>query len=105
MARRPNNSSTGWHPADIVAALRKKGTNLNRLAEASDLSRSSVRKALRRVHPRANRLIAEAIGVDLHTIWPDWFDKAGTRKHPSPDRASKQPSESSPAILSARKAA
>lgn len=63
----------GWHRADIIAAVRKRGSNLSRLAEQIGLSRKSMSWALGKRHPRANLAIAAFIGVDAHEIWPRFF--------------------------------
>ena len=69
----------GMHPADIVAAVKKKGTNLSQLSLANGFGESTLRAALKKPHPRAQRLIAETIGVPMHQIWPQWFDASGQR--------------------------
>ena len=66
-------ASPGWHRADIIAAVRRKGSNLARLGEEIGLSRKSMSWALGKRHPRANLAIATFIGVDPHEIWPCFF--------------------------------
>ncbi len=86
----------GMHPADIVASVRKMGTNLSRLALENGLGSSTLRVALLKPHPRANRLIARTIGKTVHELWPLWFDTSGKRipkkRHPAtaPRRESSQ---------------
>lgn len=60
--------NTGWHPADIIAGLRKKGTSLAALSRASGLSSSTLANALTRPWPKGEHLIAEALGVDPSVI-------------------------------------
>ncbi len=67
------------HPADIVAAVRKSGTNLSRLALANGFGESTLRAALKKPHARAQRLIADTIGRSVHELWPQWFDASGRR--------------------------
>ena len=67
----------GWHRADIVAALRKSGTSLRRLAVSHNLAPTTLTAALSNPYPRALRLIAEAIGQPPHVLWPDLFDRSG----------------------------
>lgn len=67
------------HHADIVAAVKKSGTNLRQLALSSGFGESTLRAALHKPHPRAQRLIAETIGKPLHEIWPQWFDVNSAR--------------------------
>ena len=35
-----------WHPADIIAGLKKAGTNMSALSEANGLSRGALRNTL-----------------------------------------------------------
>lgn len=62
-----------WHQADIIAAIKKAGTNMSRLSEASGYSRNSLRNALYRPYPKAERIIAGAIGVEASEIWPSRY--------------------------------
>ncbi|NJO54381.1 MAG: transcriptional regulator [Bacteroidales bacterium] len=63
-------SREDWHPADIVAALRKAGWSLRRLSVHNNQYPNSFAKALARPWPKAERLIAEAIGIPPEEIWP-----------------------------------
>jgi Ner family transcriptional regulator len=69
----------GMHRADIVAAVKKTGTNLRQLALSHGFGASTLRAALYKPHPRAQRLIAETIDKPLHELWPQWFDTNGRR--------------------------
>lgn len=62
-----------WHQADIIAAIKKTGTNMSALSEASGYSRNGLRNALYRPYPKAERIIASAIGVDASEIWPSRY--------------------------------
>jgi Ner family transcriptional regulator len=64
-------SPEDWHPADIVAALRKAGWSLRRLSVHNNRYPNSLAKALARPWPKAERLIAEAIGIPPEEIWPE----------------------------------
>src|SRR5690606_19820311 len=59
-----------WHPADIKAALEKAGWSLRRLSLHHGYKPTTLKEALHRRYPKAERLIADAIGVDPDTIWP-----------------------------------
>ncbi|PPZ23711.1 DNA-binding protein, partial [Escherichia coli] len=59
-----------WHPADIRAALSKKGTNLRQISRKAGLAPDTLRNALVRPWPKGERLIAQVIGVDPASIWP-----------------------------------
>ena len=64
-----------WHPADIIAALRKKGTSLAAESRAAGLSSSTLANALTRPWAKGELLISKAIGVPAETIWPSrYFD-------------------------------
>ena len=59
------------HRADIVAALRKAGWSLRRLAKHPGYaSPSTLTHALDRPWPKGERLIAEAAQVSPEHFWP-----------------------------------
>ncbi|MDZ7279652.1 helix-turn-helix transcriptional regulator [Pantoea eucrina] len=62
-----------WHTADIIAALRKKGTSLAELSRNSGLSSSTLANALSRPWPKGEWLIANAINVHPSEIWPSRY--------------------------------
>ncbi|AWY19469.1 helix-turn-helix domain-containing protein [Moraxella bovis] len=62
-----------WHQADIVASLKKAGTNLSALSEKHGYSRNNLRNALYRKYPKAEQIIAQAIGVAPEEIWPSRY--------------------------------
>jgi Ner family transcriptional regulator len=63
-----------WHSADIVAALRKAGWSLRKLAAHHNYKApTTLCKAIERPWPKGERLIAEAIGVHPATIWPSRY--------------------------------
>lgn len=67
------NMPLDWHIADIGAALKKAGTNMSALSEEHGYSRNNLRNALYRPYPKAERIIAQAIGVDPSEIWPSRY--------------------------------
>lgn len=67
-----------WHQADIIAALRKKGTTLAAVSRAAGLSSSTLANALSRPWPKGERIIADAIGVHPSMIWPNRYFDATT---------------------------
>lgn len=80
-------SRQDWHPADITAALRKAGWSYSQLALAHNYaSKSALCNALRDPYPKAERIIAKAIGVQPMEIWPSRYDAAG-----QPNRTTKKP--------------
>ncbi|HDI4956387.1 TPA: helix-turn-helix domain-containing protein [Salmonella enterica] len=64
-----------WHPADIIAALRKQGKSLSAVSRRSGLASSSLANALIRHWPKGERLIAEALGVAPEQNWPSRYHK------------------------------
>ncbi len=73
--RTPKKPPQGdWHPADIKAALEKAGWSLRRLSlHHGYASPTTLKNALHGRWPKAERLIAEAIGIDPATIWPSRY--------------------------------
>ncbi|MCA6997548.1 MULTISPECIES: helix-turn-helix domain-containing protein [Dickeya] len=62
-----------WHSADIIAALRKKGTSLSAVSREAGLSSSTLANALYRPWPKGELLIANALGVKPEEIWPSRY--------------------------------
>lgn len=74
-------SQPDWHPADIKAALHKKGITLAGLALAHGLKESSSLSAtFARSMPINEKRIADAVGVHPKVIWPSRYNEDGTRK-------------------------
>lgn len=65
--------SEDWHPADVIAALRRRGTTLAALSRQAGLSSSTLANALSRPWPKGEWLIAEAIEVHPAEIWPSRY--------------------------------
>lgn len=64
-----------WHHADIIAALRKRGTTLAAVSRAAGLSSSTLANALSRPWPKGEWIIAETLGIHPSIIWPSrYFD-------------------------------
>ncbi|WP_434526583.1 helix-turn-helix domain-containing protein [Photorhabdus asymbiotica] len=64
-----------WHPADIIAALKKQGTNLSTVSREAGLSPSTLSNALHRSWPKGERLIAAALDCEPYEIWPSRYSK------------------------------
>lgn len=62
-----------WHPADIIAGLRKRGTSLAAVSRNAGLASSTLANALTRHWPKGERLIAEALDVAPEDIWPSRY--------------------------------
>lgn len=78
MAKKP--ASKDWHRADIIAAVRKTGTNLQQLSRQHGLGRTTLSNALYGPCPRYERLIAEHLGTTPQVIWPSRYHTDGSTK-------------------------
>ena len=67
------NAPADWHPADIKAELNKKGLTLRALSLANNMHPDSLKNALRMSYPRAERIIAAALGYEPEEIWPSRY--------------------------------
>ncbi|MEC5318286.1 helix-turn-helix transcriptional regulator [Brenneria populi subsp. brevivirga] len=63
-----------WHPADIIAGLRKKGTTLAAVSRDAGLASSTLANTLTRHWPKGERLIAEALHKRPEEIWPSRYN-------------------------------
>ncbi|HTW68954.1 MAG TPA: helix-turn-helix transcriptional regulator [Acetobacteraceae bacterium] len=66
-----------WHPADVLAALKKRGHSLAGLSVANGYHPTAAGKALKRSWPAIEAIIAQALDVSPATIWPSRYDDAG----------------------------
>ncbi|MEL4887366.1 helix-turn-helix domain-containing protein [Pectobacterium betavasculorum] len=66
-----------WHPADIIASLRKQGTTLAAVSRAAGLASSTLANALTRHWPKGERLIADALKKQPEEIWPSRYQNSG----------------------------
>ncbi|GHD63737.1 helix-turn-helix domain-containing protein [Jeongeupia chitinilytica] len=72
-----------WHPADVVCALRKQGWSLRKLSLHHGYADGGTLKcALSRPWPKAERLIAEAIGTSPAEIWPSRYRRQAAELSP-----------------------
>ena len=62
-----------WHSADIIAALKKRGTSMAALSRKAGLASSTLANTLNRHWPKGERLIAEALNVTPEQIWPSRY--------------------------------
>jgi Ner family transcriptional regulator len=74
-----------WHPADVLAALKKRGYSLAGLSVAHGYHATAAGKALKRRWPAVEAMIADAIGVPPSRIWPSRYPRtpsaAATQPH------------------------
>ena len=72
-------SREDWHPADIVAALHKRGLTLRDIARSHGLKDSSTfSKAMITSYPAAERRLAEAAGVPVQEMFAARYYPDGT---------------------------
>jgi Ner family transcriptional regulator len=69
------SAQADWHRAEIISAVHKKGWSLTKLSLALGLSARTLNGALNRPYPKAERIIAEVIGVCPEVIWPERYAK------------------------------
>lgn len=68
------------HREDIKAEIKKRGKTLSDLwRKNKPLAYSALSLSLDRPIPRANRIIAEFLGLPLNHLWPQWYDSSGKR--------------------------
>lgn len=68
---------TDWHPADVLAALKKRGHNLAGLSVANGYHPTAAGKALKRPWPAMEAIIATALDLMPAHIWPSRYDASG----------------------------
>lgn len=75
-----------WHPEEIKARLRMRGTTLAALSLAHGLHAATVSAVLRRPAARVQAIIADALGIDPRRIWPSRYlaDGSPRRRGASP---------------------
>lgn len=73
-------ATNDWHPADVVAALWKSGTTIRRLSRTNNYKGDGLKMALRRPWPKAESIIAAAIGLTPQQIWPSRYHADGRPK-------------------------
>ena len=70
-----------WHPADIIAAIKKRGSSLRAIAQRAGMRDASMSTALRHPCSGAERAIAAALGLEPADIWPERFWPEGGRRN------------------------
>lgn len=75
-------SRRGWHPENIKAEVRKRGTTLTQLALDNGLYESACRIALRHPCYVGEQAIAAFLGKPASALWPSRYNSDGTPRHP-----------------------
>ncbi len=73
-------SPKDWHPADVIAAVRKKGSSIRQLSIAAGLHPGSLRVALARHYPKAQAVLAAFLEQPPQAIWPSRYEADGSHK-------------------------
>ncbi|AUM43104.1 helix-turn-helix domain-containing protein [Salmonella enterica] len=63
------------HPSDIKAELEKRGTNLSRLSREHRMKSRTLGNVLRTKWPKAEMIVANAIGLKPEEIWPSRYEQ------------------------------
>lgn len=63
----------GWDRHAIMAEVRRRGSNLRKLALEAGLSESACRKALAVPLPAGEAVIAGFLDVSVQELWPDRY--------------------------------
>lgn len=80
-------AAADWHPADVFAALRKRGRTLAALSIEHGYHATAAGKALRTPWPAMEQIIADALSMPPHAIWPSRYHADGTPRRQSGRRA------------------
>lgn len=68
-----------WHPADVVAALRKRGTSLRKVGIAHGYKQ--IQNVLTRPWWIVEQLVADELQLDPDQIWPTRYAPGTNRDH------------------------
>jgi Ner family transcriptional regulator len=79
MGRRSKPPSSDWHPADVLAALKKRGKTLSGLSREHGYHPTAAGKALKKPWPALELLIASHLDQDPGDIWPSRYPRPKTR--------------------------
>jgi Ner family transcriptional regulator len=73
MSNNSQPTKTDWHPADVLAALKKRGKTLSGLSRGHGYHPTAAGKALKKPWPALEALIANALGLAPDDIWPSRY--------------------------------
>ncbi|HET6182780.1 MAG TPA: helix-turn-helix domain-containing protein [Acetobacteraceae bacterium] len=76
-ARKTPPPGSDWHPADVLAALKKRGRTLAGISVAHGYHPTAAGKALKRPWPAMQAIIARELGLTPQEIWPSRYDEEG----------------------------
>jgi Ner family transcriptional regulator len=67
----PTRAQQDWHPADVLAALKKRGVSLRQLAKDHDYSH--IDRVLKSPWLAAEKIVADALGMKPSDLWPSRY--------------------------------
>ena len=67
------------HRADVIAAIKKRGSSMAALSRDAGLSETAVRVSLARPFLRAEEVVISFLKLPPNRIWPDRYDAHGVR--------------------------
>ncbi len=79
-----NQTQRDWYPAEIKCALEIKEKTLRDLSRENGLHPDTLKAALRVPYPKAEKIIAEALGMRPEEIWPLRYAKRNTQIYIAP---------------------
>ncbi|MEQ5285515.1 helix-turn-helix domain-containing protein [Providencia huaxiensis] len=62
-----------WESDAILTALKKRGISIKEIEEKMGVKKNCARNVFYRSYPKAEEIIAEAIGVEPYVIWPSRY--------------------------------
>lgn len=62
-----------WESDAILTALKKRGVSIKEIEEKMGVRKNCARNVFYRPYPKVEEIIAEAIGVEPHVIWPSRY--------------------------------
>ncbi|ECR7610253.1 transcriptional regulator [Salmonella enterica] len=68
-----NGTMNDWHRAYVIAALHARGVTLAQLSRDNGLAARTLNNAFARSYPKAEKIIATAIGCHPYEIWPSRY--------------------------------
>jgi Ner family transcriptional regulator len=74
MRAAPKSRKADWHPADVLAALKKRGKSLSGVSQSHGYHATAAGKALKKPWPALEALIAAELGLMPEDIWPSRYD-------------------------------
>lgn len=65
------STQVDWHPADVIAALRKRNTSLRQLAAQNQYSH--IQRVLTSPWLAVEQIVAKALALEPEQIWPSRY--------------------------------